>query len=204
MIEDFENERKGNDPAVYADGPAHWREWLEKNHQTEKSVWLILYKKGHPKSSLTYDKAVNEALCFGWIDSKPNKRDENSFYQFFARRNPKSNWSRVNKEKVARLIEEGKMAEAGFASIALAKENGCWTALDKVENLELPPGLELAFKENQKAFGFWEAFPRSVKRGILEWIYSAKTEETLAKRISETVRLAEENLRAQFQPKPKA
>jgi uncharacterized protein YdeI (YjbR/CyaY-like superfamily) len=173
-----------------------WRKWLEENHQSEKSVWLIIYKKESETPSVYYLEAVDEALCFGWIDSKPNKRDDNSYYQFFSKRNPKSNWSKVNKEKVAKLIEQGLMQSAGFEMIEIAKQNGTWTALDEVENLTIPDDLQALFLNNKTAFDNWENFPRSSKRGILEWIRNAKKPETRQKRMEETVALAEKNIKA--------
>jgi uncharacterized protein YdeI (YjbR/CyaY-like superfamily) len=171
-----------------------WRKWLEQNHSTEKSVWLIIYKKDSDTPSVTYDEAVDEALCFGWIDSKPNKRDENSFYQFFAKRNPKSNWSKVNKQKIERLLKANKIAPAGLEMIEIAKQNGIWTALDDVENLIIPKDLQAEFAKYTQAAKNFEAFPRSVKRGILEWILNAKKPETRQKRITETASLAQENI----------
>lgn len=173
-----------------------WRDWLETHHQSEKSVWLIIYKKESDVESVYYPEAVDEALCFGWIDSKPNKRDEYSYYQFFSKRNPKSNWSKVNKAKVERLLAEGLMTAAGLEMIEIAKQNGTWTALDEVEKLSVPDDLQWAFQQNQVAFAFWEKFPPSSKRGILEWIQNAKRPETRQKRIEETVAKAEQNIRA--------
>ncbi len=173
-----------------------WRNWLAKNHESEKSVWLIIYKKDSGTPSVYYPEAVDEALCFGWIDSKPNKRDEHSYYQFFAVRNPKSNWSRLNKQKVESLIKQGLMQKAGFNMIEVAKKNGTWTALDEVENLVVPDDLRELFNKNKTAFANWDAFPPSSKRGILEWILNAKRPETRKKRIEETVNLAEKNVRA--------
>lgn len=180
----------------YAESQEAWRTWLELNHQTEKSIFLIIYKQNSGTPSVYYNEAVDEAICFGWIDSKINKRDENSFYQYFAKRNPKSNWSKVNKEKVARLTELGKIAPAGQAMIDLAKQNGTWTALNAVENLELPIELKALFDNNPTAFANWEKFPRSSKRGILEWILNAKKVETKLQRIEETVTLAASNIKA--------
>lgn len=180
----------------HAKARKEWRKWLEKNHQSEKSVWLIIYKKESDTQSVYYPEAVDEALCFGWIDSKPNKRDEHSYYQFFAKRNPKSNWSKVNKEKVAKLLEQGLMHRSGLEMIELAKQNGTWTALDEVENITIPDDLKMLFSKNKTAFENWENFPRSSKRGILEWIMNAKKPETLQKRIEETVSLAEKNIKA--------
>ena len=123
-------------------------------------------------------------------------------YQFFTRRNLKSNWSRVNKERVAKLIDDRLMTSRGLETIELAKRNGTWTALDKIENLELPIDLKKALKQNAEAAKYFDAFPRSVKKGILEWIQNAKKEETREKRIKETVSLALKNIRAnQYTPK---
>lgn len=182
--------------ATVAKDSNEWRKWLEQNHATEKSVLLIIYKKDSGTPSVTYDEAVDEALCFGWIDSKPNKRDENSFYQFFAKRNPKSNWSRVNKQKIERLLKANKIAPAGLEIIEIAKQNSTWTALDDVENLIIPKDLQAEFAKYTQATKNFEAFPRSVKRGILEWLLNAKKPETRQKRITETASLAQENIRA--------
>lgn len=189
-------ERKDGQATFYPSSPDAWRQWLLDNHATEKNIWLILYRKGSGVPSLSYDEAVDVALCFGWIDSKPNKRDEQSFYQFFSRRNPKSKWSRVNKEKIERLSAAGLMHPTGIAAVELARENGTWTALDEVENLTIPADLDAALEANPPAKSFFEAFPRSVKRGILEWISNAKQAETRRKRIEETVTLAAQNIRA--------
>jgi uncharacterized protein YdeI (YjbR/CyaY-like superfamily) len=189
-------ELKNGVKTFYAESQEAWRTWLEINHSSEKSIWLIIYKQNSGTPSVYYNEAVDEAICFGWIDSKINKRDENSFYQYFAKRNPKSNWSKVNKEKVERLTALGKIAPAGQAMIDLAKQNGTWTALDAVENLELPIELKTLFDNNPTAFANWEKFPRSSKRGILEWIFNAKKPETRLQRIEETVTLAASNIKA--------
>jgi uncharacterized protein YdeI (YjbR/CyaY-like superfamily) len=189
-------ELKNGIKTFYAKSQKDWRKWLEKNHAKEKAVWLIIYKKGSEVPSVYYPEAVDEALCFGWIDSTPNKRDEDSYYQFFAKRNPKSNWSKVNKIKVERLLKAGKITPSGMEMIELAKRNGNWSALDKVEELLLPEDLKKAFSQNKMAFQYWTKFPPSAKRGILEWILNAKKLETRQKRIEETVRLAKHNIRA--------
>lgn len=173
-----------------------WRKWLEKNHQSEKSIWLIIYKKDSETQSVYYPEAVDEALCFGWIDSKPNKRDDFSYYQFFAKRNPKSNWSNVNKDKVSKLIQQGLMHRSGLEMVVIAKQNGIWTALNEIESITIPDDLQNLFSTNKIAFKHWESFPRSSKRGILEWILNAKKQETRQKRIEETVSLAEKNIKA--------
>lgn len=189
-------ETKNGISAFYAESRMDWRKWLERNHDKEKSVWLIIFKKESHTPSVYYPKAVDEALCFGWIDSKPNKRDDESYYQFFSKRNPKSNWSRVNKEKIKRLLSENRIAPAGHEMIRIAKEMGTWDALNDVENLIIPSDMQHVLDKNPTAFQNWEAFPPSTKRGILEWIFSAKREVTRAKRIKETVEKAERNVRA--------
>jgi uncharacterized protein YdeI (YjbR/CyaY-like superfamily) len=160
------------------------------------SVWLLIYHKKSGVPSLYYDEAVDEALCLGWIDSTPNKRDDHSYYVTFSRRNPKSNWSGVNKEKVQKLIDAGRMEAPGLEMIRIAKESGTWTALDDVTNLVVPPDLEQAFEEHPPSSEFWEEFPPSTKRGILEWIITAKRPETRSKRVKQTAELAAQNIRA--------
>jgi uncharacterized protein YdeI (YjbR/CyaY-like superfamily) len=175
---------------------ADWRDWLAKHYATEKNVWVKLYKKNSGIPSVTYDEAVDEALCFGWIDSSVRKGDDNYRLQYFAKRNPKSNWSKVNKAKVEKLIQAGLMTDSGMAMIELAKKSGTWSALDEVENLTNPSDLDQELNANPMAKGHFNAFPRSVKRGILEWLLNAKTPETRTKRIREIVTLAERNERA--------
>ncbi len=185
----------------YAKSQTAWRNWLQINHESSTAVWLIIYRKQSKVPSIYYSEAVDEALCFGWIDSTPNKRDSESYYQFFAKRNPKSNWSKVNKDKVEKLINEGRMAAAGLAAIAIAKQNGTWDALNKVDALTIPDDLKKLFETNKTAFTNWEKFAKSSRRGILEWIHNAKRPETRQKRIEETVSLAEKNLKANQYPR---
>jgi uncharacterized protein YdeI (YjbR/CyaY-like superfamily) len=190
-------EERNGVKAFYAKSEKAWRNWLEKNHLKEKSVWLIIYKKSATTPSVYYPEAVDQALCFGWVDSKPNKRDDESYFQFFAKRNPKSKWSLVNKNKVARLTKLGLMEKEGLAMVALAKQTGTWDALNEVDQIVVPADLQQELAKSKKATTYFEAFPRSAKRGILEWILSAKRPETRQKRIEETVRLAKDNIRAQ-------
>ena len=173
-----------------------WRKWLIENHAQEKNLWLIIYHKNCSTPSVYYDEAVDEALCFGWVDSLVNKRDEESYYQYFAKRSPKSNWSRVNKDKVERLLKENRMAPAGLEMIEIAKSSGTWTALDDVENLIIPDDLGEALDLLPPARENFEAFPRSVKRGILEWLFNAKRPATRTKRIKEISEKAQRNERA--------
>lgn len=173
-----------------------WRNWLRENHATSGTVWLVIYKKDSGTESITYQEAVEEGLCYGWIDSTPNKRDDESYLQRFSPRNPGSNWSRKNKESIERLMEEGKMAPAGLKMVELAKESGTWDALNDVENLVVPPDLEKALAAYPDAAGHFDNFPPSVKRGILEWLMNAKRQATRDERIEETARLANDNIRA--------
>lgn len=189
-------ELKDNIPVFHARSQKEWRKWLLKNHLSEKSVWLIIYRKESKVPSVYYPEAVDEALCFGWIDSKANKRDDKSYYQFFSKRNPKSNWSKINKLKVEKLLANQLIAPAGLEVIAIAKQNGNWDALEEVDNLIIPAELQLAFNQNKTAFENWENFSRSSRRGILEWILNAKRAETRIKRIETTVQLAMENIKA--------
>jgi uncharacterized protein YdeI (YjbR/CyaY-like superfamily) len=184
------------DNSVHPLTRAEWRAWLEQNHARTQGIWLITYKKATGKPRVEYDEAVEEALCFGWIDSKGNKLDDERSLLWFAPRKPRTGWSRPNKERIERIIAAGLMTEAGLAKIEAAKQDGSWTALDAVEALEIPPDLDAALAAYPSARANFEAFPRSAKRGILEWVSNAKTAATRAKRIEETARLAEENKRA--------
>ncbi len=188
--------------SFHAASRADWRAWLAENHATEQSVWLIIYHKKSAKPSVYYDEAVDEALCFGWIDSIKYKRDEESAIQFFGKRKPKSNWSRVNKAKIERLVSENLMEKAGLDMVELAKKTGTWTALDDVENSVIPEDLQAKLDANPKAKGYFDLFPRSAKRAMLEWLLNAKQLETRNKRIDEIVNLAEKNIRA-TQTRPK-
>jgi uncharacterized protein YdeI (YjbR/CyaY-like superfamily) len=164
----------------------------------------VIYKKGSATSSVNYEEAVEEALCYGWIDSRPQKRDEECFLLTFSKRKPKSVWSALNKKRLEKLIADGKMTPAGLATIEIAKENGSWTSIDKVEAMEMPEALTKAFKKNKRAKENFDAFPPSAKKGIYQWIITAKTDETRNKRVIETVELAAKNIRAnQWVPKEK-
>lgn len=175
---------------------AAWRAWLQVNHTRKAGVWMISYKKAAGKPTLTYDEAVEEALCFGWVDSKGGKLDEQRTMLWFAPRRPGSGWSKPNKERIEKLLEAGLMAAAGLAKVEAAKLDGSWNTLDAVEALEIPADLDRALAVYPTARQNFEAFPRSVKRGILEWISTAKKPETRARRVEETARLAAENKRA--------
>ena len=182
--------------SFYARNRKEWRSWLTKNSESRPNIWLIIYHITSATPSLTYDEAVEEGLCFGWIDSKPNKRDAESYYLFFAQRKPKSNWSKANRERADRMIKSKQMTKKGLEMIDLAKKTGTWLALKEVQTSILPEDLKLALEKNTKANQNFEKFPPSSKRIILEWILNAKKEETRLKRITETVELASIGIKA--------
>jgi uncharacterized protein YdeI (YjbR/CyaY-like superfamily) len=169
-----------------------WRAWLAKNHATETSIWIIYYKQHTKLPSIKYSEAVDVALCFGWIDSTARPINEDTYMQYFCKRKPNSTWSRVNKLKIERQLAEGLMAEAGLQCIEVAKQNGSWIILDDVENLVIPQVLETAFAKYKNAKINFEAFSKSDKRNMLQWIKLAKREETIAKRAEEIAELAEQ------------
>lgn len=184
------------DDSIHPLTRAEWRAWLAANHTRTKGVWLISYKKATGKPRFDYEEAVEEALCFGWIDSKGAKLDSERSMLWIAPRKPRTGWSRPNKERVERLLAADLMAPAGLAKVEAAQQDGSWSRLDAVEALEVPSDLQVALADHPLAEQHFAAFPRSAKRGILEWIASAKRAETRAARIDETARLAAQNVRA--------
>lgn len=176
----------------YPTSGAEWREWLDQNHLFKSAVWLVQHRKSSGKPSISWSEAVNVALCYGWIDSKKITVGEGTTQQFFSRRKAKSTWSKINKDKVERLIAEGLMTEAGLAVVDIAKQNGSWNALDEVEALLIPKDLEKALEEKAGAKDFFLSQSKSAKKSMLYWVISAKRPETRQKRIEEIVELAAE------------
>ncbi|MBS4066700.1 MAG: YdeI/OmpD-associated family protein [Chitinophagaceae bacterium] len=172
-----------------------WRQWLEKNHQSKQSVWLVYYTKKANLPSITWSEAVDEALCFGWIDSTKKTINDSSYMQFFSKRKPKSNWSKINKEKIQQLIDSKKMTKAGYKSVEIAKQNDSWRILDEVEELIIPNDLEKAFNNHKGSKDFYLSLSKSTKKIILGWIALAKRQETRQKRIDEVVKSAGQNLK---------
>lgn len=175
--------------------PQHWREWLQAHHATRQSVWLVYYKKAANRPTLTWSQAVDEALCFGWIDSQAKPLDGERYQQYFSRRKSTSGWSKVNKEKVARLMAEGRMTAAGLASIATAQQNGSWTLLDEAAALLLPADLALALQKIPAANSYFLSLSKSARRDILQWVALAKRPATRQQRIAEIVELAARQLK---------
>jgi uncharacterized protein YdeI (YjbR/CyaY-like superfamily) len=173
------------------------RDWLAAHHATSRGASVVTWKKHVPARHVAAAAVCEEALCFGWIDSLPRAVDEDRTMLLVTPRKPTSAWSKVNKERAERLRREGLLAPAGERMIARAKESGTWNALDDVENLVVPDDLRAAFDAARpEARRNFDAFPRSARRGILEWIQTAKRTETRAKRVAETVTLAARNVRA--------
>ncbi len=179
----------------YPKNRQEWRDWLQENHDKEQSVWLIYYKKKSTIPTVIYSEAVNEALCFGWIDSKSKPLDDTKFMQYFTKRKTNSVWSKVNKDKIERLTHEGLMTKAGFEVVEIAKQNGSWTILDNAEALIIPNDLDQEFEKQPNAKSYFLSLSRSDKRNILQWLTLAKRTETRQKRIIEIVELANQNLK---------
>jgi uncharacterized protein YdeI (YjbR/CyaY-like superfamily) len=165
---------------------AKWRRWLEKNHEQTASVWLVLAKKGARRKGVSYEEAVQEALCFGWIDSSPNRLDDERFKIHMSPRKPNSTWARSNKERVRRLIEQGLMAPAGMEKIEAAKRNGSWDIIEEVDALQVPEELEKALLSYPPAKANFESFIPSYRKQAIYWVLSAKRPETKARR-AETI-----------------
>lgn len=172
-----------------------WRQWLKKHHQSKQSVWLVYYKKETNKPTISWSDAVDEALCFGWIDSKKVSVDKETSHQFFSKRKAKSTWSKINKLKIEKLIADGLMMQAGLDIIEIAKQNGSWTILDEVEELIIPKDLEKAFKSKAGSKEFFLSLNKSTKKGMLQWLVLAKQAETRQKRIAEIAELASQKLK---------
>jgi uncharacterized protein YdeI (YjbR/CyaY-like superfamily) len=187
---------------VYVKSRPAWRRWLAKNGATSPGIWLVYDKKSSRPDRLAYVDAVEEALCYGWIDSTLRALDETRYMQLFTPRKPKSTWARTNKARVTRLIEEGLMTPAGLAVIEIAKANGSWTSLDSVEALEIPDDLAAAFAKRPVAARNFAAFSMTYRKGYLHWVRQAVRPETRAERIAEVVRCCAANLKArQLAPK---
>jgi uncharacterized protein YdeI (YjbR/CyaY-like superfamily) len=152
---------------VYAKNRPEWREWLEEHHQTSQGIWLVYYKVKTGKPSVKYAEAVQEALCFGWIDSKVKSLDAERYQQIFTPRKPKSVWSKLNKQYLEELIKEGLMTEFGLSKIAAAKLDGSWTALDAVEALIIPLDLQEYLEGNPLANQYFQQFNNSTKKNTL-------------------------------------
>ena len=182
----------------YPKSQSEWRAWLQQYHQSRDSIWLVYYKVSTGIPSLTWSEAVDEALCFGWIDSMKKTIDKDRYRQYFSKRKPTSIWSKINKEKVVDLIQNKQMTQAGMDCITIAKQNGSWSFLDDIDNLIVPDDLQSAFDKYKNSFTFYDKQSNSIKKQLLYWVKTAKRAATRNKRINEIAQLAaEESL-----PKP--
>jgi uncharacterized protein YdeI (YjbR/CyaY-like superfamily) len=181
---------------VHPESRAAWREWLASHHQSSTGVWFVSWRKQARRTGPSYEDAVEEALCFGWIDSQARKLDDDRTMLWFSPRKPGGGWARPNKERVERLTAAGLMTPSGQRVIDAARADGSWSRLDDVENLVVPDDLAAALDRHPPARQHWDAFPRSVRRSILAWIVQARRDATRAARIEETAQLAQVNERA--------
>lgn len=179
---------------LYITNRDDWRAWLRKNHATKKEVWLIYYKENTGKPRIPYDDAVEEALCFGLIDSIVKKIDEEKFAQKFTPRKSSSRWSEANKRRAEKMIREGKMTEAGMAKIREAQNKGEWFKTEPVrKELAFPPDLHKQLEANKKALDNFNRLANGYKRLFVGWVTSARKEETRQRRLMEAIRLLEQN-----------
>lgn len=179
---------QADEPLMFADREA-WRAWLEENHDKSEGVWLVYYKKDSGKTSLLYEEAVEEAICFGWIDSQVKAIDDERYMQRYTPRKRSSVWSQSNKERVISMVEQGRMTEFGMAAVLVAQKGGHWDDLKPVEDLDVPPELAAALAANPEAEGKFNGLSPSNQKQFLYWIHSAKTDETRKKRVKKSVKM---------------
>ena len=185
---------------IYPKTRKAWRNWLKKYHNKKECVWIVRYKKAAKMPAFSWSEAVDEALCFGWIDSKAKPIDDEKYMQYFSRRKPKSTWSKINKDKVEQLIAQGLMTTAGLKCIEIAKQNGSWGILDSVDALIVPQDLLNSLKKAPKADTYFEGLSKSLKKQLLFWLVAARRDETRKKRISDLVKCMKKgSLPKQFQ-----
>ncbi|MFO7649977.1 MAG: YdeI/OmpD-associated family protein [bacterium] len=173
---------------------AQWRRWLERNHARSDGEWVYMYKKGAAKKGLRYPDALDEALCWGWIDGQVRAVDADRFRQRWTPRRKSSTWSDTNKAKVKRLIAEGRMAAPGLAAVRAAKRDGRWQAGSGAPlSNKVPPELQQALAADPLAGRSFAALAPSYRRLYCGWVADAKTEATRTRRISAVVRRCREN-----------
>lgn len=180
---------------VHPETVAAWRDWFEQHGDRPDGVWLVTWRKAAGRPDLTYDQAVQVALCHGWVDSTSRRLDDQRTVLWFAPRKRGSGWSRPNEQRIAQLQAAGLMRPRGERAVQAAQADGSWSLLDAVEDLLVPDDLAAELDE---AGGReqWDAFPPSTRRGVLEWIVQAKRPETRARRVTETAQKAARGERA--------
>ncbi len=177
-------------PTFQPSGRAEWRDWLAANHRTSSGVWLVTWKRRTGQPTVEYEEAVEEALCFGWIDGVMGRLDDERLMQWFAPRRPKSTWARSNKERVARLEATGLMTDAGREAVDIGRANGSWEALDEIDALVVPDDLAAALATGSGARERFDASSASVRRAALAWVYQAKRASTRAARVEQIASVA--------------
>lgn len=177
-------------PEVACADRQQWRQWLLDNHESAPGVWLVYHKKASGQPSISWAEAVEEALCFGWIDSKAQTIDEHRYRQVFSPRKPRSVWSKVNKGYVERLLAAGRMMPAGLRAVEVARQNGSWTSIDSSENMEVPADLAAALAADATAGRHFAALSPSRRKMYLQNLLAAKRPETRARRIADIVQQA--------------
>ncbi len=183
-------------PWVEADDRTTWRSWLEANHASSGGVWLVTWRPRSGKAGLDYEAAIEEALCFGWVDSTAGRVDDERGRLYFAPRKPGSGWAATNKARIERLVAAGQMAPAGLAAIERAKANGSWEVLDSVERLEVPDDLTAALAARPPAAANFAGFPPGARKQMLAWLAFAQRPVTRASRVAQIVESAARNVRA--------
>lgn len=183
-------------PVYHPRDLAAWRAWLAANHDAEKGVWVVSWRKASQKDPVPYADLVEEAICFGWIDSTVNTLDEERGMQLMTPRKARSGWTRLNRRRVEQLEAEGRMTDAGRRAVEVAKANGWWTIYDPVEDLIEPDELAVALDASPAARAAWDGFPPSARKQMLWQVVSAAKPETRAKRVAKIVAEAEQGRRA--------
>lgn len=179
-------------PILLFEQPQDWAEWLSANHASAPGVWMRLAKKGVDLRSITYAEALDEALCYGWIDSQKKALDDQSWIQKFTPRGPRSIWSRINRDKVQALVEQGRMKPAGIAAVDAAKQDGRWdAAYESQSNATVPDDLQAALDANPAAAAFFETLRGANRYAILFRVHNARKPETRARRIADFVAMLE-------------
>jgi uncharacterized protein YdeI (YjbR/CyaY-like superfamily) len=185
-------------PLIHPETIAAWRQWLTKHHADTDGVWLAGWKRASGKIPLDYGLIVEEALCFGWIDGLVNTLEDGRQAQLLTPRRRGSAWSSSNKERVERLVADGRMTDAGMRVIEVAKADGSWSMQDAAEALIEPDELKVALDANREARRNWDAFPKSPRRALIWWVMSAKRDETRERRVRTVVEEAAQGRRANY------
>lgn len=186
------NERGVVMKEVYVKTRQAWRNWLSRHHEKNNGIWLVFYKKQSGKPTLSYDEAVEEALCFGWIDSIIKKLDQERYVRKLTPRRADSQWSDLNKRRIAKLMKQGRMTGAGKAKVKEAKASGRWDESARPDlSLETPKALKDALADNKKARSFFNQLAPSYQKQFIGWIAMAKRPETKARRLKESLALLE-------------